>query len=107
MAVTFGVWSPSKMQEYSTDERVEKAKNFLSRYPNVIFASSGEGLGKGRMMVTLHKNYSDYSEFIRQARMEWAGLVDLESFIISLSGDIAPFPLSFRNIGKYIEKQLA
>jgi hypothetical protein len=54
-------------------------------------------------MISFHKNYSDYSKFIGQAKSEWAGLVDLESFIISLKGDVSPLPLSFRNLGKYIE----
>ena len=104
MAITFGVWSPSRIKEYSEKERVEKAKSFLSEHPNVIFASSGQGLGRGRVMISLHKNYSDYSKFMGEAKIEWAGLVDLESFIISLKGDTTVFPLSFRNLGKYIEK---
>jgi DNA-binding Lrp family transcriptional regulator len=104
VAITFGVWSHAKIKEFSEDERMEKAKRFLSEHPNVIFASSGQGLGRGRVMISLHKNYSDYSKFIGQAKTEWAGLVDLESFIISLKGDTAALPLTFRNLGKYIEK---
>jgi DNA-binding Lrp family transcriptional regulator len=104
MAITFGAWSPEKIKEYSEAERVEKAKRFLSEHPNVIFASSGQGLGKGRVVITLHKNYSEYSEFMKQAKSEWADLVKLESFIISLGTDVAPFPFSFRNLGKYVRE---
>jgi DNA-binding Lrp family transcriptional regulator len=104
MAITFGAWSPEKIKEYSEGERVEKAKRFLSEHPNVIFASSGQGLGKGRVVITLHKNYTEYNEFMKRAKKEWAGLVKLESFIISLEADVAPFPFSFKNLGKYIEK---
>jgi DNA-binding Lrp family transcriptional regulator len=104
LAMTFGVWSSEKIKEFSEAERVEKAKMFLSQHPNVIFASSGQGLRKGRVVITFHKDYSDYYQFINQARSEWAGLVDLESFIISLETDIAPFPFSLSNLGKYIEK---
>lgn len=104
MAITFGAWAPEKLKQHSERERVEKAKKFLSEHPNVVFASSGQGLGKGRVVITLHKNYSDYSEFIKQAKSEWAGLVKLESFIISLEADVAPVPFSLRNLGKYLEK---
>lgn len=104
LAITFGVWAPEKIKEYPERERVEKAKKFLSDHPNAIFASSGQGLGKGRVMITFHKNYTDYIEFMRQAKSEWAGLVNLESFIISLETDVAPLPFSFRNLGKYLEK---
>ncbi len=104
MAITFGAWSPEKIKEYSERERVEKAKRFLSEHPNVILASSGQGLGKGRVVITLHKNYTEYNEFMKQAKNEWAGLVKLESFIISLEVDVASFPFSFKNLGKYVEK---
>jgi len=102
VAFTFGVWSPEKMKDHPQDERVEKAKRFLSEHPNVIYASSGQGLKMDRLMVTVHKSYQDYSEFMRQARAEWEGLVRLESFIISLDSDVVTFPFSFRNMDKYI-----
>jgi hypothetical protein len=85
---------------------MEKAQRFLSKRPNVIFASSGRGLGMERMMVSLHKDYSDYSEFIRQARTEWDGMVKLESFVISLEVDAMPRLFFLRDLGEYIEKMV-
>jgi DNA-binding Lrp family transcriptional regulator len=99
---TFGVWDPDKIKAYSQEERVEKAKRFLSKHPNVIFAASGQGLGMGRMIISFHRSYSEYSEFLREARDEWAGMVRLESFITSLEADMIPFHFSLRNMGKYI-----
>jgi DNA-binding Lrp family transcriptional regulator len=104
VAFTFGVWSREKIKDYPGDERVEKAKRFLSKHPNVVFASSGRGLGMERLVVTVHKNYTDYAEYMKQARSEWADLVKLESFVLSLETDVAPFPFSLRNLGKYIMK---
>jgi DNA-binding Lrp family transcriptional regulator len=104
VAMTFGVWSPENIKEYSEDEHVEKETRFLSGHPNVVFASSGQGLRKGRIVITLHKDYADYSQFMREAKSEWGGLVELESFVISLETDVAPFPFSFRNSGEYLEK---
>jgi DNA-binding Lrp family transcriptional regulator len=104
IAFIFGVWSPSEIAKYSQAERLEKAQRFLSKRPNVIFASSGRGLGMERMMISLHKDYSDYNEFMRQARVEWAGLVKLETFVISLEVDAMPRLFSLRDLGEYIEK---
>jgi DNA-binding Lrp family transcriptional regulator len=104
VAFAFAIWLPEKIKGYSEDERVSKLEKFFSKHPNVIFASSGQGLNKTRVMISLHRNYSDYSEFISQARAEWAGLVEFESFIISLGADLVPLPLSLRNLGKYLEK---
>jgi DNA-binding Lrp family transcriptional regulator len=106
IAFIFGVWSPDEVAKYSQAERMEKAQRFMLKRPNVIFASSGRGLGMERMMVSLHKDYSDYSEFIRQARTEWAGMVKLESFVISLEVDAMPRLFSLRDLGEYIEKMV-
>jgi len=104
MAFTFGVWSAEKIQNFTAEERLEKAKKFLSEHPNVVFASSGEGLGMGRIIVTFHKDYSAYSQFIKEAQLEWAGSVKLESFIVDLKTAVAPFPFSLVNLGKFLEK---
>jgi DNA-binding Lrp family transcriptional regulator len=62
VAFTFGVWSHEKVNYYSQEERIEKAKRFLSKHSNVIYACSGQGLKMDRLMVTVHKSYHDYSE---------------------------------------------
>jgi DNA-binding Lrp family transcriptional regulator len=104
VAFVFGVWLPEKTRDYSEDERVNKLNEFFSNHPNVVFASRGQGLNKGNMMISFHKDYSDYRGFISQARSEWAGMVEFESFVVSLEADLIPLPFSFRNLGKYIEK---
>jgi DNA-binding Lrp family transcriptional regulator len=104
LVFTFGVWSAEKIKNLTEEERIEKAKKFLSDHPNVVFASSGEGLGMERVMLTFHKDYAGYNEFIKEAREEWAGSVKLESFIVDLKSAVAPFPFSLINLGKFIEK---
>jgi DNA-binding Lrp family transcriptional regulator len=103
VAVTFGLWSTEKINEYSESVRIEKAKQFISKHPNVVFASSGIGLGMGRMIVSVHKTYSDYVEFIREMRAEWAGLLtNIESFIISVSVDAMPKQFTLSKLMEYL-----
>ena len=103
VAVTFGHWSSEKISEYSESVRIEKAKQFISKYPNVVFASSGLGLGMGRMIISVHKTYSEYVEFMREMRAEWEGLLtSLESFIISVSVDAMPKQFTLSNLMKYL-----
>ena len=103
VAITFGLWSTEKISEYSESVRIEKAKQFISRYPNVVFASSGSGMGMGRMIISVHKTYSDYVEFIREMRVEWAGLLtNLRSFIISVSVDAMPKQFTLSNLMEYL-----
>jgi DNA-binding Lrp family transcriptional regulator len=105
IAFTFGVWVPEMLKSYSEGARIEKAKKFISKHPNVIFASSGRGLGMGRMILTVHKDYSDYNEFMKQTENEWAGLLTkLESFTVSVNTDAVTMPFSLRNLMEYIRK---
>ena len=103
VAVTFGLWSTEKINEYSEGVRIEKAKQFISKHTNVVFASSGIGLGMGRMIVSVHKTYSDYVEFIREMRAEWAGLLtNIESFMISVSVDAMPKQFTLSKLMEYL-----
>jgi hypothetical protein len=75
-----------------------KGTAWLETYPNVIFAADGEGLGKDLIMVSFHKNYSAYSDFMRSYAMEWGELIsDLGSFLVSLGSGfkIRPFDLKY------------
>jgi len=38
--------------------------------PNIIFASEAEGMGKNGVIISLHKNYTDYSKFLSDLRSE-------------------------------------
>lgn len=85
----------------SNEDLMEKAKEWTSRHPNVVYASNGLGMGMDGVIVSLHQNYTEYSKFISELRSEWAGhLRDAENFIVPLKRemDIKPFSL------KYLEK---
>ncbi len=97
MAFTF-----VKLRSYPAAEKAEalvaKGTAWLKTYPNVIFAADGEGLGKDLIMVSFHKNYSAYSDFMRSYAMEWGELIsDLGSFLVSLGSGfkIRPFDLKY------------
>ena len=52
-----------------TPEEVEKkldlAKKWAMQHSNIVFASDGEGLGKDAVMVSVHRDYSKYADFMR------------------------------------------
>ena len=54
----FVQWKPTytDMQTKDFQKRVDK---FLSDHPNIIFISSGQGLGMSRIAISIHKNYSE------------------------------------------------
>ena len=82
-------------------ELEEKAKEYWKKYPNVIFVSRAQGMEKNCMLISLHKNYTDYSDFIEENLREWGGdIQEYDSLVISLEGRIIK-PLSL----KYLAEQ--
>lgn len=79
----------AKLKSYPSLEEAEKilqkAREWTNKHPNIIFASEGEGLGKDIVMVSLHKNYSLYSDFMRTFAMDWGEIIgDFNSFLVSI-----------------------
>jgi len=62
-----------------------KAKEWVDKHPNVIFGADGEGLGKDLVLISFHKNYSAYVEFMRSLSMDLGTILDnFESFLVSI-----------------------
>ena len=94
MAFTFA--KATKQQELT-----EKAQEWAMKNHNVVFAAEGEGMGMDCALVSFHKNFSDFSSFITDLRVDWAeNLQDLQSFLMTADRErkIKPFSL------KYLEK---
>ena len=89
----------SKTYDRSEAEKMQQyAREWSKKYPNVIFAADGEGLGKDAVMVSFHRSYSHYADFMRQFTVDWANYVtDLQSFLVSLKNEIQmkPFDLKY------------
>lgn len=87
-----------------TDEIIEKGKEWMNRYPNIIFAARAEGFGKTGVMISLHKNYTDYSRFVAENRQHWGGIMeDYDTMLITFS-EPAVKPLSLKYIAELLEK---
>jgi len=77
-------------------ETNEKARKFTDKFPNSIFASSGEGMGMTGVSISFYKNYTEYHKRINQLRTEWKDLIeDVQSFIVSIGeGEFKRFSLT-------------
>jgi len=101
ISVTLGKRDYQKQPEINT----QKARDFVKRYPNIIFTASGSGLGNDRILISIHRNYSDYSKFMQEWNTEWAGWVNMNSFLISLkSGDVVQ-PFSLKPFADHLTKK--
>jgi DNA-binding Lrp family transcriptional regulator len=101
--------SPKNKEEW--DELIQKGRQSMAKYPNVIFSSKGEGLGMGSVIISVHENYTSYSAFLSQLRQEWSTIIiDSQSFLVTLKGEYMAKSFSFKYLAdilpKVIQKQL-
>ncbi len=93
LAVTFTKMRP----EIRIGENLEKAKKYTHIFPNAIFAGTGEGLGMTGMIISFHKDFTDYHLKWNQMRRDWKDFVlEIQGFVVSLkSGQIKSFSLTY------------
>jgi DNA-binding Lrp family transcriptional regulator len=61
----------------------ERARKFIARFPNTIFASAGEGMGMTGVSISFYKNFTEYQKRVNQFRTEWKDLSeDFQSFVV-------------------------
>jgi DNA-binding Lrp family transcriptional regulator len=102
IAIAFANW---KHEQYP-DTNVPKARDFIKKHPNIIFVSTGMGISSDRVAVSVHKNYSDYSEYVREIKTEWAEFMTLtDTFLIALNSDNILRPISLRYLADCLEKE--
>jgi len=80
VAFTFVQWLPEEK------EKAMSPYKWLEKDPRVVFAAEGNGLGKNSIIVTMHKNYTDYSGFITELRQKSKIVSTMNSFIAALTG---------------------
>jgi DNA-binding Lrp family transcriptional regulator len=92
MAITTGRFKVPR------DEKIkEKAIAWMKKYPNILLSSRAQGMGKDAVIVSLHKDFTDYENFMVVLKSDWIDAVeDEESILVSLKGFTAkPFSLKY------------
>ena len=85
----------------SADQQ-KKAKKLVLEEPRVIFVASAEGMGKNGIMISLHKSYSDYHNFITNLKFRSEGYMeDVETMLITLNSPAVIKPLSLAHLAHH------
>ena len=85
----------------NSKELAEKAKKWMMSKSNIIFVAAAQGMGKNGIMISLHRDYTDFSNFLAEVMAEDESVMeDYDTMLISLKGRIAK-PLSL----KYLAEQ--
>ena len=98
MAVTFVSTRGSVKSE---EERREALEKWMMEQPNIVFACDGNGMGMDGMMISIHKDYTDFLGLVTKLRTEWSEtLGEIRTFVSSIKGGVVLKPYSL----KYLEK---
>lgn len=74
----------------------EQGKKWAKEHPNLVFASTGQGIGADALIISMHKDYADFVKFYQEFRRDWGKyLEEFKVFLVSLSGSVVMKPFSF------------
>jgi len=75
----------------------EKALKYVSKHPNIIFMTKAQGMGRNGLMISLHKDYAEYSDFLIDLLQYWGDdIEERDDILVSLKGPfVRPFSLSY------------
>ncbi len=96
-AMTFVKIKPiiASKEKYATVQK--KGLEWLMSQPNIVMAGACRGIGADSFMISFHKTYSDYDDFMRNYRLELAEYTDnVESVLVNLCGKELLKPLNFK-----------
>ena len=77
---------------FSTEERYQqvrkRGKKWLMEQKNVIMGGALEGMGMNSFMISIHRNYGHYTEFIRKFRLDLGDLLDdVQTYLVNLAAE--------------------
>jgi DNA-binding Lrp family transcriptional regulator len=97
MAITTGRFKVPR-----DEKMMEKARAYMKKIPNVVFSSRAQGMGKDAVIVSLHKDFTEYENFMVTLKADWIDAVEeQESILISLKGFTAK-PFSLKYLGEIL-----
>src|SRR4030042_399587 len=77
-------------------ETRKKGFEWVAKQPCIIMSGACRGMGVDSFMISIHKSYKDYDDFLRNHRLELGEFAeDVQSIILNLAGKEILKPLSF------------
>jgi len=84
----------------------EEGRNWAKQQPNVVFASTGQGIEADAVIVSVHRDYADFVKFYQVFRRDWGKqLQDFKIFLISIKGSAKLKHFSFNYLVDAYQKK--
>lgn len=83
------------------DTTRKRGLQWLMSQSNIIMAGACRGAGTDSFMISLHRSYSDYDDFMREYRLELGEFIDdVQSILVNLAGKELVKPLDLRYLAE-------
>ena len=103
VAFTFVKHNIKYFKPKEREEAFDKVKQWMMRQPNAIFAINGQGMGWDGVVISFHKSYSEFTEFIKKHDSEFSGLlIDRQSFISNVDPTSIRKPFHLKYLSEII-----
>ncbi|MGD8505427.1 MAG: Lrp/AsnC family transcriptional regulator [Candidatus Bathyarchaeota archaeon] len=91
--------------KFASEEERNNAFNasmeWLSKQHNVIMGSECRGMGMTGMMISLHKSYAEFDEFMNNHRKQLGSILeDVQTIVVNLSGKAVYRPLGLEYLAQ-------
>jgi DNA-binding Lrp family transcriptional regulator len=97
LAITFVKIRPEIASKARYDDTRKRGLQWLMDQPKIIMAGACRGIGVDSFMISLHKDYADYDEFMLNYRLELGDFInDVQCVLVSLAGKELIKPLSLK-----------
>jgi DNA-binding Lrp family transcriptional regulator len=103
LAVTF-VKLKANLSPEATENVRKEAKEYLMEHSTDIFMlERGIGLNSNGVLLSLHRNYSDYLDLKQRLKnFEFLNISEISSFIVNLEDEIHYRPLTFSFLARHV-----
>jgi DNA-binding Lrp family transcriptional regulator len=105
MSITFTKMKGALSEEI-LDDLKKRARNTITEHPSaLILGNTGMGCSADYVAIAFHRDYSEYSEFMRDiSEFPSVNIDETKSFTINLLDKNQFQPLSFSQLARYLEK---
>jgi DNA-binding Lrp family transcriptional regulator len=105
MSITFTKMK-GRLSKEILDDLKKRATNTMSEHPSaLILGNTGMGCNADYVAIAFHRDYSEYSQFMRDIReFPSVNIDDTQSFVIDLFDKNQLQPLSFYHLAGYLAK---
>ena len=99
MAITLVKVNPPLASTKDRQKYHELVQNWMMEKPNVVFSSYIRGLGFDGLIISFHKSYNDFDQFILNHNQDLGHLLgDVKSLIVNLDEDQAIKPFCIKGL---------